>query len=424
MKILALIGLLPLFLGTIGNAQSLQSYCYTNPRDFKVVEGLNIDKKFPIASVSKLVTSFWALSTKGPDFTYLSIIHVNAVSNGEFDLHIQGSRDPYFGQEKLHYIISKLNEKGITKIRNLSFDENFLYLKDLDIERDPLKEKYSFPWKNYYVSPVTQSRTLSELRKGFIDNYANSVKRMASAKIKLLPKVNFTVKHIGFNSSKKFVVNRTTRSFALRSAPLYKLIKEMHRNSNNFAAVEIFKMLGGREKFAPFIKKTLGMGPETIDFYEGSGNRAATAPIYNQATCRSLLVIMKSLSELMQKYSMDIDDIVSVMGEDGLVNEGYPYINDINSKSGVAKTGSSGAAMTLGGMLNTKPQRMYFMYNVNPVQYTSARKRVSRNILGSKIRNLSKKFANSMSELDYKKSKFISFDSQSFDEISRPDIKP
>lgn len=425
MKSLACIGLLlPMFLGIMGQAQTLQSYCYSDPKDFKNIQGLNTDKKFPIASVSKLVTSYWALSTKGPNFTYLSLVHVTPVGNGEFDLHLQGSHDPYFGQEKLHYIISKLNEKGITKIRHLTFDENFIYLKDVDIERNPLKEKSGFPWRNYFVSQVGHNKTLAELKKGLTDTYSYSVKHLATAGIKLLPRVQFTVKDMNFVESQQFTPTRVTKTFALRSAPLYKLLKEMNRNSNNFAAVEIFKMLGGRENFAAFIKQQLGFGPETIDFYEGSGNRAANQPIYNQATCRALLVIFKSLGDVAQKNSLDIDDIISVMGEEGLVDEGFPYINDNNTGSGVAKTGTSAAAMTLGGMLNTKPQRMYFMYNVNPIQFTAARKRASRAMIGTEVRKLSNKFANSLSDLDYKKASFASFDSNSFNELPAPKRLP
>lgn len=426
MKLMALLGLLlPMLFAVVGKAQNLQTYCYSDPNNFNNVQGLNIDKKYPIASVSKLVTSYWALSTKGPSFTYLTIVHITPVGNDVFDLHIQGSNDPYFGQEKMHYMISKLNEKGITKIRNLTFDEKFIFLREVDIERPPLQEKQGFPWKNYYTSQVGPKKTLAELKKGLLtNNYDKSVKHLASAKIKLLPKVSFTIETIGFLSETQFTTTKTTKSFALRSAPLYRLLKEMNRNSNNFAAVEIFEMLGGKEKFAPFIKKQLGLGPESIEFLEGSGNRAAKEAIYNQATCRALLVIFKDLSLVAQKYALDIQDIVSVMGEEGLVDEGYPYINDANESSGVAKTGTSAAAMTLGGMLNTKPQRTYFMYSVNPTQFTAAKKRASRQIIGSEVRKLSNKFQSSMSELDFKKITFASFDSDSFNEIPAPTNLP
>ncbi len=422
MKRLALLGfLLPMFLGVMGNTQTLQSYCYSNPQNFNQVQGLNIDKMFPIASVSKLVTSYWALSSKGPNFKFLTIVHATPVGENEFDLHFQGAQDPYFGQEKFHFVISKLNEKGITHIRNLTFDENFYFLRDLDVERDPLKEKMGFPWKNYYVSPIGPVKTLSELKKSHLtENYLASAQHLARSKISLLKKVTFEVKKISFLNSKDFTTSNVSKSFALRSAPLFRLLKEMNRNSNNFVAVEIFKILGGRQEFTRFIKKNLNLGPESINFYEGSGNRVASEPVYNQATCRALLLIFKELSLVAQKNALDIDDIVSVMGADGLVDEGYPYINDINTKSGVAKTGTSAAAMTLGGMLNTKPQRLYFMYNVNPIEFTAARKRASRNMIGSEVRKLSKKFADSLTELDYKKISFASFDSDSFNELPAP----
>ncbi len=425
MKLITLIGMLfPILWGISASAQTLQSYCYSEPKDFLVVNGFNIDKKYPIASVSKLVTSYWAISTKGPNFKYLTLVHVTPADDGEFDVHFQGSRDPYFGQEKLHYVISNLNNKGIKKVRKLTFDENFVYLRDLDIERNPLKEKTGFPWKNYYVSQVGAMRTLSELKKGLTDTYSASLKHLLLSRIKLLPSVSFTAKEISFLSSKNFTSTRVTKAFGVRSAPMFQLLKEMNRNSNNFAAVEIFKTLGGREKFASFIKQQLGLGKDSIDFYEGSGNRVANEPIYNQATCRALLVIFKELTVVAQKNALDIDDIVSVMGEDGLVDRGYPYINDHNAKSGIAKTGTSAAAMTLGGMLNTKPNRMYFMFNVNPTQFTASKKRASRALIGEEVRKLSKQFAESLSTLEYKKVSFVSFDSTSFDEMPPLVLKP
>jgi D-alanyl-D-alanine carboxypeptidase len=405
-------------------APILQTYCYSDPKNFKNIQGLNIDTKFPVASVSKLVTSYWAISAKGPQFVYLSVVNVTPIGNGEFDLHIQGSHDPYFGQEKLHYMISKLNEKGVTKIRHLTFDENFTYLKELDIERDPTKEHHNFPWKNYYVDPVGPDRTLAELRKGLTDTYAFSVKRLGAAGVKLLPKVSFSVKDIAYVNSNQFTKAAVTHSYAIRSAPLYKLLKEMNRNSNNFAAVEIFKMLGGREKFAPFIKQQLGLGPDAIDFYEGSGNRAADEPVYNQATCRSLLAVFHELNLVMQKYSLDLDDVVSVMGEEGLVNHGFPYVNDANDGSGVAKTGTSAASITLGGMLNTKPQRMYFMYSVHPPLFIESAKRAARMLIGGYVRALSNKFRDYMTDFGYQKTAFVSFDKSSFDELSMTQKRP
>ncbi len=294
MKFIALIGMLfPTLWGISASAQTLQSYCYSDPKNFKIVQGLKVDTKFPIASVSKLVTSYWAISAKGANYKFTTAVYVTPVDKGEFDIHFQGSRDPYFGQEKLHYIISKLNEKGITKVRNLTFDENFNYLKELDIEKDPLKETRLFPWKNYYVSPVGPKKTLIELKSGLIDTYQDSVKHLAKSGIKLISKVSFDVKEINFLSSKHFVPTNVTKSYTVNSAPLYKLLKEMNRNSNNFAAVEIFKFLGGRQAFSPFIKKQLGFGTDEIDFYEGSGNNLGVLPTYNKATCRALLVIFK-----------------------------------------------------------------------------------------------------------------------------------
>ncbi len=67
-------------------------------------------------------------------------------------------------------------------------------------------------------------------------------------------------------------------------------------------------------------------------------------------------------------------------------------------------------------MLNTKPQRMYFMYNVHPIKFTGVRKRTSRAMIGEEVRKLSRQFADSFIEVEYKKVSFASFEPDSFQE--------
>jgi D-alanyl-D-alanine carboxypeptidase len=144
------------------------------------------------------------------------------------------------------------------------------------------------------------------------------------------------------------------------------MLKEMNRNSNNLAAVEIFNRLGGPVQFSQFIKKDLNLGPEAILFYEGSGNRVASEARYNEASCRALLQIFKSLDSTLTSIKYNISHVVSLVGQEGLVSQGTPYSNDLTYGQVVAKTGTIDVSVTLGGVLNTQPQKTYFMFNVKP----------------------------------------------------------
>lgn len=396
------------FLSISLRAQTLQSYCHTAPASAQVL-GQNIDKRLPIASVSKLVTSYWAIKTVGPDFQYTTGVHVTPVSRDLYDLHLEGARDPYFGQEKLHFMISELNKRGIKKIRTLSFDEQFLFLQDLDIVQNPfVKKGNQWVWYNWFRSPMTSQRTYLELQKGWLKNYPKTFAKAARNKIEFFKNPLFSVNEIKFIGRDDFVPQKNVLNFFIRSTKLIHLLKEMNRNSNNLAAVEIFKLLGGASEFAKFIQTHLKLGSESIQFHEGSGNRVAAEARYNEASCSALLKIFKALDTELQKSRLRLQDVMSVIGEDGLVNQGTPYSHDLTNVQGVAKTGTIDAAITLGGVLNSSPQKIYFMYNVKPKFPGEAR--ASRQLVGREIKKLAKAYQDSMSELEYENTDFFSFE--------------
>ncbi len=76
---------------------STQSYCYTNERG--ELEGKNVELRIRLASVSKLITSLWAVDQLGPDYRFETKLFIK---NGH--LHIKGSYDPFFGNEKAYYL--------------------------------------------------------------------------------------------------------------------------------------------------------------------------------------------------------------------------------------------------------------------------------------------------------------------------------
>ena len=78
--------------------------------------------------VSKIFTSYWALSTRGASYRFETLVSLHDLGNGFWNVHLKGSRDPYFGKSSLQVIMANLNQLGIKKIKNLSFDENLKYI--------------------------------------------------------------------------------------------------------------------------------------------------------------------------------------------------------------------------------------------------------------------------------------------------------
>jgi D-alanyl-D-alanine carboxypeptidase/D-alanyl-D-alanine-endopeptidase (penicillin-binding protein 4) len=396
-----------LFSATL-KAQVIQSKCSTSPTGKAEVTGIAIDKRLPIASVSKLVTSYWALRKAGPHFQFHTKIRFKKVSDRTFDVHIEGSNDPYFGREKLHYLVSELNQRGVQKVRKLTFDENFLFLQDIDIYENPFSRKgNTWVWFNWFLYPTSHSRTKRELQKGFLNQYSKTLAKAKKSRISMVAKPQFTVSEIEHLPSQT-AKDSSGSAFYIRSAKLITLLKEMNRNSNNFSAVSIFNFLGGADEFQKFIKSDLGLGPESILFYEGSGNRVADEPRYNEASCRALLRIFKALDQSVQQNGFKIQDVVSVIGQEGLVNAGTGYADDNTHSAGVAKTGTIDAAISLGGMLNTHPFKTYFMFNVKP-RYPGET-RASRSLIANEVRALAKKQSDNLKDLDNSATAFLSFD--------------
>ena len=94
---------------------SKQAFCY---RDQGVLKGRNEHTKVTIASVSKLITSLWAVESLGPDYKYPTKFFLSGKK-----LHIEGSLDPVFSKRKLFFLLAQLNTLGVTELEEITFDD-------------------------------------------------------------------------------------------------------------------------------------------------------------------------------------------------------------------------------------------------------------------------------------------------------------
>lgn len=400
-------------------AAKLASFCTLKSMDPNAkIEGVEVDKRMPIASVSKVATAWWSVSVKSLDFRFPTAFHVTPAGDGAYNVHIEGSRDPYFGLQSFHFAISELNKRGIKKINRLTFDENFKFF------RSPTSEDVAIGF--YNTASPSSATVLSQLQANpLTSGWANTVAVAKQAGATLVAKPEFSVKSMAFVARADAKDAAETKVYYMRSAPLEGLLKEMNRNSNNHAANQIFEHMGGAAKFQEFAKTTLQLGEKDIRFVNGSGDRADfdDGSRYNEASCSAMLRIMKNLRAKLIDSGKDLQNVMAVVGRDTSSTASRIYGNDTTSGAVVAKTGTVSPDITLAGIIHTKEGDYYFMYNMatngTRADWNSARAQIRK-----LITDLIKKYKGP-DPMKYASVSFVSFDKDSImvDELTSGGMK-
>lgn len=363
------------------NASNVKALCFSNASNPALVEGVRTQDRMPIASVSKLLTSHWIVKEKGTDYRFRTVVYLSPASNDSYDLHFQGSRDPYFGAEKIHYMISELNKRGIKKIRNMTFDENFKYFWFAD---DPESSR-SIAVGFYVNSDPSKEKVLSQLKaySKLTAGYAETLEKAKKLKLEMVENPEFTVENIQFLSKNEFSQVSGSQIFSIASRDLKTILKEMNRNSNNHAANQIFEHLGSAKAYSQFIKNSLGLTSKEILMLNGSGDRVDTAQgaRYNEASCEATLKIIIDLHEELKKNKSLFGQIATIIG----TNSGSAtnlYSNQSTNHSVVAKTGTVNPSVTLGGVASTQKGLVYFMFIVDPKgSFSTARQTIRTQLI-------------------------------------------
>lgn len=340
----------------------LNSMCHmkANSQD-KVVQGDDKkDDKFPLASISKVVTTLWAVEKLGPDYRFKTRLHVSATANGAYDIHIEGSRDPIFGRNLSYFLISELNRMKITKIERISFDENFL-LAWL-AEDKPLIGGTTPRYETIEEQAAVVRQTLMSSFATPINNsdYNQLKAKAARIQVQMQNKPSISVRRAEFIRKSDFQKPQNTVTVVLKSAPLRTILKRMNNQSNNYIADNMYWNLGGTTEFNAFMTEKLQADRDDIVFHNGSGNNEGSQakPIYNEATCETMIKVLYSLNKSLNAHGYDLSDVMAVAGKDSDSTVGG--YGGVMAGSMTAKTGSVNKAKTLTGSISTKSGEIYF----------------------------------------------------------------
>ena len=385
---------------------AVASFCTLKSMDPSAqVEGFEVDKRLVIASVSKAVTSWFAVAEKGSGYRFQTRFYWTPTGTDTYNVHIQGSRDPYFEKASLHLAISELHKRGVHKVDKLTFDRNFKFRWDISDGKT---------YKRWFsdLDMPTPSEVLGQLRSRKLTSGWDSSLSHNGRRIDLVSNPSFTVK--AFEPKDDFQPSSDTKVAALKSNELTFLLKEMNRNSNNWAANQIFEHMGGAARFQSKVKSELGLGESQIRFINGSGDResyAVNPGVYNEASCASVLKILNDLRSRLLNEGKDLENVMAVAGGDNDSTTGRIYTTPVTNKSLIAKTGTTDPNVTLAGIVRTNGGDILFLYNMKS-NGNKGTERAARNSIRDRVVKLIQE-NHGGNPLSYSKITFLSIDDQS-----------
>lgn len=343
-------------------------FCYLDPSG--ELKGPNPHRRVRLASTTKLVTALMAIEKLGPDYEYTTKFYWNGK-----DLHIKGDQDPVLSMRKLFFLISQLNNVGITKIENLTFDGNFKVFSKVESvamsEFKPSIKSTKKYLKDYFT--VSEWNIIAKLYKNFIKSTPKEV--IDDLQIRTdISDIKLEVGNIS-NAEENPLKEKDLQTYEMVSPKIAKYLKVMNVASNNYIADQVFEKVGGKpayheyiqnfikEKFGNYtaIRKEFSKGEHSTYIYTGSGLNVGNGKgrVDNYSTCAIMVNLVKELDTKLEDIQRGMQEVVAVPG----VDKGT-FRRRLNSprlaKSILAKTGTLMHTSTLAGKVSAQDGNIYF----------------------------------------------------------------
>ena len=345
-----------------------QSYCYSSGKG--QTEGVNQDIQIRLASVSKLLTSLMAIEKLGINYKYKTKLYIK-----DNNLHIAGSLDPFLGNEKMFFLISQLNDLGYNTFDNITFDKFIQINPNAEISTD------EYP----LITRATNARNLKIYFN--TKNWSQDLNAEYFQVVKSAPEgnfrknVEFAIGNAKYADVNPFENDSDVKILTLSSPELYKYLKEINVQSNNYAAHTIFLHLGGALKFEKYLNERYNYTSDSIHLYNGSGLPDIINGVRrdNYATCTIIIELVEALKNLVEKNDKELKDILAVPGSDAgtFRNRTFPanYKNSFLAKSGTLVHTS-----TIAGAMSS--QHGYSFYGIfNQSRYIEGSKIVQNEMI-------------------------------------------
>lgn len=312
-----------------------QSYCYSSRG---INEGYRIDALQRIASVSKLITTYFASETLDIHKKYKTKIYL-----GKDSMHIEGGNDPYFDADKLLLLFEALNKRGYKAFKNVTFNKAFLFynVSDRQVQVTPEITRLR-------LSTYLSSKNLTLLTYKWRESQLSAIRD----DIRLSPKVPRIISTVVRYSEQNPLIDENLVVYFHESKPLHSIVKSMNIESNNYIAQNVFNEASSIKHFND-VMNDIGINPASFKIFSGSGLPVMTNPgrLDNMSTCSTVLKIISLLPESLQKHNLRMSDVLAVSGKDnGTLAGRFSSFPDARNVV-IAKTGTLRNTSSLAGVV-------------------------------------------------------------------------
>lgn len=342
------------------------SYCEVL-QDSTNYSGFRDTKPYPLASLSKVVTSSWVLYRFGPDYRFKSEWSLKAVdaANGIYDAYLKANYDPVINTEKILFYLAQLNARGVRSIRELTIDETTrIYLSVLN---QPHLELSQVP-----VSIEDSGKSLFQTMNS--ENWgpntevaAKKLKSWMQAKnLKFSLPTSFEVQSVVYRPSQEINRDRYNQGFTIDSAPVLTYLKTINVASNNYLSDFLFWRLGGAKQFIQFQTQQLKLSANDMSVYTGSGLADQRSGVRkdNMGSCQSMLKVLRYIHRKANDSQVNLGFLLLNSSRDieGTFQSKVPM--NLRTDNLVVKTGRlfDNPALNLAGVVSTRRGAMYFTY--------------------------------------------------------------
>lgn len=323
----------------VGSASD-QAYCY---QEDNKVQGYQVDRLQRIASVTKLFTTYLASETLDLHKRYKTKIFISGDK-----MHIQGSSDPYFEEEKMLLLMQALNDAGYTSFSQVTFDKNLIFSDQALSAHMDITPSYTRGRLAAYLNAKNASYVRTKWRE--ISKFAaeEGVDLNASKVPSLTAKTVTLVEKNPLLTESPIILEHTSK-------PLHSILKSMNVMSKNIVAQNVY-LESSKIKTFDTLMKEKGIASTSFKIYNGSGlPMKGQKRLDNLASCRLVLNIVDALNSSLKKHNLVLVDVVAINGGEDLGSfrtrfEDYPD----TYQAVISKTGTLMHASSLAGVLLTE----------------------------------------------------------------------
>lgn len=315
-----------------------QAFCY----DQNGVGGYQVDKLQRIASVTKLITTLLASENLDLNKRYVTKLYVSGDR-----LHIEGSRDPYFEEEKLLLLMEALNALKYKSFKRVTFNSDFIFTdaalsSHMDITPEHTRQRLAFYFNTANAKTI---KNVWLVTANFAKEEGITLDRTVTPS---LSAATITLSNTNPLKDLNPII------YEHKSRPLHELLKSMNVQSKNIVAQNVFvEAVRVRTLFTTL--GALGFDKATYSLYNGSGLPLKTTKVRydNLASCKMVLKTISQLENSLVKHKLVLSDVVAVNGGVDLGSFRDRFSTQSSTHGAViSKTGTIATASALAGVLS------------------------------------------------------------------------